>query len=77
MLEDALRRSMIIFDGNGLVFFQRPISAGLLGLAGLVLFSSLFTKKNAWARKSWQKKTMIEPTVYTPPHSERVTVLPR
>jgi putative tricarboxylic transport membrane protein len=45
MLEDALRRSMIIFDGNGLVFFQRPISAVLLGLAGLILLSSLFTKK--------------------------------
>jgi len=45
MLEDALRRSMIIFKGNGLVFFQRPISAVLLGLAGLILLSSLFTKK--------------------------------
>jgi putative tricarboxylic transport membrane protein len=45
MLEDALRRSMIIFKGNMLVFFQRPVSAVLLILAILILASSLFTKK--------------------------------
>jgi putative tricarboxylic transport membrane protein len=45
MWENALRRSMIIFHGNFLIFFQRPISAVLLGLALLILISSLFTKK--------------------------------
>ncbi len=37
MLEDHLRRAMIISGGDATVFFTRPISATLLGLAVIVL----------------------------------------
>ena len=37
MLEEHLRRAMIIARGDPLVFLQRPISAVLLGLAVLAL----------------------------------------
>ena len=37
MLEEHLRRAMIIARGDPLVFLQRPISAALLGLAALAL----------------------------------------
>ena len=37
MLEEHLRRAMIIARGDPLVFLQRPISAALLGLAVLAL----------------------------------------
>jgi putative tricarboxylic transport membrane protein len=33
LMETNLRRTLIISDGNPAVFFQRPISAGLLGAA--------------------------------------------
>lgn len=45
MMENAFSRSMVIFKGNFLVFFQRPIAAVFLGLTILVLISPLFTKK--------------------------------
>lgn len=37
MLEEQFRRGMMIFDGNVLMFVQRPISALLLGAAALLL----------------------------------------
>lgn len=37
MLEQYLRRSLILSHGDALVFFQRPISAGILTVAALVL----------------------------------------
>ncbi len=37
MLEDHLRRALIISRGDPMVFFERPISAGLLIAAALVL----------------------------------------
>jgi putative tricarboxylic transport membrane protein len=37
MLEEHLRRAMIIARGDPFVFLQRPISAALLGLAVLAL----------------------------------------
>jgi len=45
MMENALRRSMVISDGNMAVFLTRPISAAFLIAAGLILFSPLFLKK--------------------------------
>ena len=37
MLEEHLRRAMIIARGDPMIFLQRPISAALLGLAVLAL----------------------------------------
>jgi TctA family transporter len=37
MLEEYLRRSMVLSDGSAAIFFQRPISAGLLAAAAVVL----------------------------------------
>ncbi len=45
MMENAFRRSMILFDGRMLVFFQRPISGILLAFVLFMLISPLFTKK--------------------------------
>jgi putative tricarboxylic transport membrane protein len=44
-MEGNLRRSLIISKGSFLIFFQHPISAIFLGLALLVLISSLMTEK--------------------------------
>jgi putative tricarboxylic transport membrane protein len=41
MFESALRQSLIIFNGNPLVFFTRPISAAFLLGALLLLLSNL------------------------------------
>jgi len=41
MFEDALRQSMILFDGNPLVFLTRPISAVFVIVAALLLLSTL------------------------------------
>lgn len=45
MMENALSRSMVIFKGNFLIFFQRPIAAVFLGLTILMFISPLFAKK--------------------------------
>jgi TctA family transporter len=37
MLEEHLRRAMIIARGDPMIFLHRPISAALLGLAVLAL----------------------------------------
>jgi putative tricarboxylic transport membrane protein len=41
MFENALRQSLIIFDGNPLVFLTRPISAAFVIIATLLLLSTL------------------------------------
>jgi putative tricarboxylic transport membrane protein len=41
MFENALRQSLIIFNGNPLVFFPRPISAAFLVAALMLLMSNL------------------------------------
>jgi putative tricarboxylic transport membrane protein len=43
--EAALRRSLIMSQGDFLIFFRRPISAVLLGLAVLILVSAMLSKK--------------------------------
>jgi len=45
IMENALRRSLVIADGDPTVFFTRPISAVFLTLGVLILFSPLFLKK--------------------------------
>lgn len=37
MLEEHLRRAMIIGDGSPMIFVERPISAAFLGLAAVAL----------------------------------------
>ena len=46
MMENALRRSLVLSDGNFKVFLMRPISAFFLISGLLILFSPLFLKKN-------------------------------
>ncbi len=45
IMENAVRRSLIIADGNPTVFFTRPLSAFFLIAGLLILFSPLFLKK--------------------------------
>jgi putative tricarboxylic transport membrane protein len=44
-MENAVRRSLVIADGDVMVFFTRPISAFFLIAGLLILFSPLFLKK--------------------------------
>ncbi len=45
IMENAVRRSLVISEGDPTVFFTRPISAFFLVLGLLILFSPLFLKK--------------------------------
>jgi putative tricarboxylic transport membrane protein len=45
MMENALRRSLVLSEGNFKVFLMRPISAFFLISGLLILFSPLFLKK--------------------------------
>jgi putative tricarboxylic transport membrane protein len=54
IMENAVRRSLVISDGDPTVFFTRPISAFFLITGLLVLFSPLFLKK---ARVSAELRT--------------------
>jgi TctA family transporter len=65
MLEDALRQSLIISEGSSLIFFTRPISGALMGLAVLLLTSSMFVtirkKREALPmEKEWGPQTPKE-----------------
>ena len=42
IIEASLRQSLLLFDGNFLVFFRRPISATFLGIVAVLLFLSIF-----------------------------------
>jgi TctA family transporter len=41
MMEEHLRRAMLLSRGDPMVFFERPISATLLALAALALLAML------------------------------------
>ena len=45
LMENALRRSLIMSKGSFAIFFQRPISIVLMGMVLVMLISPLFTKK--------------------------------
>jgi putative tricarboxylic transport membrane protein len=45
MFENAMRRSLLLSDGNPLIFFTRPISAIFLVIALFFLISPMLTKK--------------------------------
>ena len=45
LMENALRRSLIMSKGSFAIFFQRPISLVFMGMVLVMLISPLFTKK--------------------------------
>jgi putative tricarboxylic transport membrane protein len=55
MFESSLRQSLIIFDGNLMVFFTRPISAAFLVVSMLLLLSNFIP----WMRS--RKSLLAEP----------------
>jgi putative tricarboxylic transport membrane protein len=44
MSEDAFRQSLLMSDGSFLIFFQRPVSLVLMGLAAVMVGSSYLPK---------------------------------
>jgi putative tricarboxylic transport membrane protein len=57
LMEEYLRRAMLLSHGNPLVFVQRPISATLLALAVLAMCTVLIpafskTREEAFAESS-------------------------
>ncbi|MGI8526646.1 MAG: tripartite tricarboxylate transporter permease [Pseudolabrys sp.] len=54
ILEQSLRQSLIMSNGNYLIFFSRPISLGLLIVSGLLLALSAFTF--VMKQKDWREK---------------------
>jgi TctA family transporter len=40
MIEDAFRQSLLMADGSFFIFFQRPVSLILMGVATLIVASS-------------------------------------
>jgi putative tricarboxylic transport membrane protein len=57
MIERSLRQSLLISDGSFAIFFTRPISATTLGIAFLLLLSSVmgFTKKGRRAYEEFKE----------------------
>jgi putative tricarboxylic transport membrane protein len=62
LLEDSLRRSLLIFDGDPTGFLTRPISGTLLALflavALLPVLRSALTRRRAASRASETKETV-------------------
>lgn len=54
MAEQNLRRSLIIFHGDPLIFFKRPISAAFIILTVFVILSSYYRIKKAQQREAQQ-----------------------
>jgi len=52
--EQSLRQSLIMSNGNYLIFFNRPISAALLAICGILLLLSAIALINA--RRDWRRK---------------------
>lgn len=46
LLEENLRRSLLIHDGNFIIFLQKPISLLLLCISAILILISIFKKKN-------------------------------
>ncbi len=57
LMEDALRQSMMLFRGDVLKIFQRPIATAFLGIAFFLFFSPLITKL---FRLRFSKPTFID-----------------
>jgi putative tricarboxylic transport membrane protein len=56
MMEEALRQSLILSAGSFSIFFERPISAGFIFTAALLLIFPLLTRRRevvkAWASQA-------------------------
>jgi len=63
LLEDSLRRSLLIFDGNAIQFFTRPISGTLLVVFLLVAFvpliRSALTRRRSPAQQNDTPKELV------------------
>ena len=51
ILEESLRRGLIMVDGNILAFFERPIAAIILGLTVVVLISFALIEWRKWRKR--------------------------
>jgi putative tricarboxylic transport membrane protein len=51
ILEESLRRGLIMVDGNILAFFERPIAAIILGLTVVVLISFVLIEWRKWRKR--------------------------
>jgi putative tricarboxylic transport membrane protein len=52
MMEEALRQSLILSAGSFIIFLEKPISAGFIFAAALLLVLPLLTRRRALA-KAW------------------------
>jgi putative tricarboxylic transport membrane protein len=51
ILEQSLRQSLIMSNGDYLIFFQRPIAAGLLAVAPTLSAITLLRQRADWRAK--------------------------
>src|SRR3954453_3347805 len=58
ILEMSLRQSLIMSDGNWLIFVSRPIAATLMAISALLLIASAVSMMNA--RRDWRAKMAEE-----------------
>ncbi len=63
MMEEQLRRSMLLSRGDPMVFLERPISATLIAItAGILIFALYTTERNRRRARAAKKKTQQEVT---------------
>ncbi len=63
MMEEQLRRTMLLSRGDPMVFLERPISATLLALtAGIIVFALYSTGRNRRNARAVEEKTQQEGT---------------
>ena len=55
LFEENLRRSLIVSRGDPAIFIQRPISAGLLAVAALILIVSFLPAVLAKREKAFKE----------------------
>jgi putative tricarboxylic transport membrane protein len=60
MAEQNLRRALIISHGDPLIFFKRPISAVLIGVAVFMMISSYYRIKKAMEKEEAQMTSIVE-----------------
>jgi putative tricarboxylic transport membrane protein len=53
MMEEAMRQSLILSAGSATIFFERPISAGFILSAALLLVLPLLTRRKG-VEKAWK-----------------------
>jgi len=64
LMEEQLRRSMLLSRGDPMVFLERPISATLIAItAGILIFALYTTERNRRRARAAKKKTQLEATI--------------